>query len=123
LIRNLNLAVAAAGWILYPGSNPVTDFWRRNTDPTMNPFRGLYHANAFDLAIMLPYFFVMTILAVYGIHRYALVYNYFKNRKNVAGPPPEVKVWPRVTVQLPIYNGVRLSARAAGYSGAGRFDG
>jgi cellulose synthase/poly-beta-1,6-N-acetylglucosamine synthase-like glycosyltransferase len=104
LIRNLNLAVAAAGWILYPGSNPVTDFWRRNTDPTMNPFRGLYHANAFDLAIMLPYFFVMTILAVYGIHRYALVYNYFKNRKNVAGPPPEVKVWPRVTVQLPIYN-------------------
>jgi len=82
----------------------VTDFWRRNTDPAMNPFRGLYHTNAFDLAIMLPYFFVMTILAVYGIHRYALVYNYYKNRKNVAGPPPEVKVWPRVTVQLPIYN-------------------
>ena len=41
---------------------------------------------------------------MYGIHRYALVYNYYKNRKNVAGPPPEVKVWPRVTVQLPIYN-------------------
>jgi cellulose synthase/poly-beta-1,6-N-acetylglucosamine synthase-like glycosyltransferase len=104
LIWTHNVAVSAAEWILHPGSNPVTDFWRRNTDPAMNPFRGLYHTNAFDLAIMLPYFFVMTILAVYGIHRYALVYNYYKNRKNVAGPPPEVKVWPRVTVQLPIYN-------------------
>ena len=53
---------------------------------------------------MVPYFFVMIILAAYGIHRYALVYNYYKNRKNVAGPPPEIAAWPKVTVQLPIYN-------------------
>ena len=53
---------------------------------------------------MIPYFLVMTILAVYGIHRYALVYNYYKNRKRIAGPPPEISAWPRVTVQLPIYN-------------------
>jgi cellulose synthase/poly-beta-1,6-N-acetylglucosamine synthase-like glycosyltransferase len=53
---------------------------------------------------MLPYFAVMTVLAVYGIHRYQLVYNYFKNGKNVPGPPPSVTEWPRVTVQLPIYN-------------------
>src|SRR4029077_15424934 len=58
----------------------------------------------FDLAIMLPYFLVLTILAMYGIHRYALVYHYFKNHKHVPGPPPEVRGWPRVTVQLPIYN-------------------
>ena len=83
------------------GSNPVTVYFRRLVDPT---FRGLYQANAFDLAIMLPYFFVMAILAMYGLHRYALVYNYFKHRRNVPGPPPEVAVWPRVTVQLPIYN-------------------
>jgi cellulose synthase/poly-beta-1,6-N-acetylglucosamine synthase-like glycosyltransferase len=83
------------------GSNPVTVYFRRLVDPT---FRGLYQANAFDLAIMLPYFFVMAILAMYGLHRYALVYNYFKHRKNVPGPPPEVAAWPKVTVQLPIYN-------------------
>ena len=53
---------------------------------------------------MLPYFFVMSILAMYGIHRYALVYNYFKHRKNVPGPPPEVERGRKVTVQLPIYN-------------------
>jgi cellulose synthase/poly-beta-1,6-N-acetylglucosamine synthase-like glycosyltransferase len=83
------------------GSNPVTGYFRRLVDPT---FRGLYQANAFDLAIMLPYFFVMAILAMYGLHRYALVYHYFKNRKNVPGPPPPVSTWPKVTVQLPIYN-------------------
>jgi cellulose synthase/poly-beta-1,6-N-acetylglucosamine synthase-like glycosyltransferase len=84
--------------------NPFSNYWRRNTDASLNPFRGLYATNAFDVAIMIPYFFVMTVLAVYGIHRYALVFNYYKNRKHVAGPPPEISVWPRVTVQLPIYN-------------------
>jgi len=82
-------------------SAPFLHYWRRLVDPT---FRGLYQVNAFDLAIMLPYFFVMTILAMYGIHRYQLVYNFYKNRKNVPGPPLEMTMWPKVTVQLPIYN-------------------
>ncbi len=47
---------------------------------------------------------MLVILACYGIHRYALVYRYFKNRHRVPGPPPEMERWPRVTVQLPIYN-------------------
>ena len=87
--------------LLFWDSNPVTTYFRRLVDPT---FRGLYQANAFDLAIMLPYFLVMAILAMYGLHRYALVYHYFKNRKNVPGPPLPVAEWPKVTVQLPIYN-------------------
>jgi cellulose synthase/poly-beta-1,6-N-acetylglucosamine synthase-like glycosyltransferase len=87
--------------ILFKGGSPINSYWHRLVDPT---FRGLYQANAFDLAIMLPYFFVMVILAIYGIHRYALVYNYFKHRRNVAGPRPPIETWPRVTVQLPIYN-------------------
>jgi cellulose synthase/poly-beta-1,6-N-acetylglucosamine synthase-like glycosyltransferase len=102
--HNLASVASVTGSLLHPSSNPVTDFWRRNMDPTLNPFKGLYAPNAFDMAIMLPYFFVMTVLACFGVHRYALVYNYFKNRKHVAGPPPELKEWPRVTVQLPIYN-------------------
>jgi cellulose synthase/poly-beta-1,6-N-acetylglucosamine synthase-like glycosyltransferase len=87
--------------VLFLGGDPFSSYWHRLVDPT---FRGLYQANAFDLAIMLPYFFVMVILAVYGIHRYALVYNYFKNRRNIAGPPPPIEEWPKVTVQLPTYN-------------------
>jgi len=99
--------MAISTWILKlavlfaPAATPLGDYWRRITDRT---FAGIYQANAFDLAIMLPYFLVMAVLATYGIHRYALVYNFFKHRKNVPGPPPEVKQWPRVTVQLPIYN-------------------
>ena len=53
-------------------------------DPT---FRGLYQANGFDLAIMLPYFLVMVVLAAYGIHRYVLVYNFFTSQERPAGPP------------------------------------
>jgi cellulose synthase/poly-beta-1,6-N-acetylglucosamine synthase-like glycosyltransferase len=92
-----------AAWLI-PAANPVTDYWTRNMDPLKNPFRGLYQLNSFDLAIMLPYFAVMIVLAVYGTHRYALVYRFFKHRKNVAPPPPEISTWPKVTVQLPIYN-------------------
>ena len=74
------------------------------SDPLSNPFQGLYQVNSFDLVVMTPYFVVMIILAMYGIHRYVLVYNFFKNRKRIAPPPPEISEWPRVTVQLPIYN-------------------
>lgn len=87
--------------LLVVQSNTLSHYWTKLVDPT---FRGLYQPNFFDLAIMLPYFLVMSVLAMYGIHRYQLVYNFFKNRKNVPGPPPPVTAWPRVTVQLPIYN-------------------
>ncbi|HTV58876.1 MAG TPA: cellulose synthase family protein [Verrucomicrobiae bacterium] len=89
---------------LQPGANPLTEYWRRNMDPSLNPFKGLYQLNSFDIAIMAPYFIVLVILAAYGIHRYTLVYNFFRHRKNAAGPPPALAAWPRVTVQLPIYN-------------------
>jgi cellulose synthase/poly-beta-1,6-N-acetylglucosamine synthase-like glycosyltransferase len=89
-----------AQW-LGPSGDPFSGYWRKLTDRT---FSGIYQANAFDLAIMIPYFLVMVILSAYGIHRYALVYEYFKNRKNAPGPPPAITTWPTVTVQLPIFN-------------------
>jgi len=68
-------------------------------------FRGLYRLNSFDLALLIPYFLVLFILAFYGIHRYVLVYMYYRNRKNHAGEPPRrFAEVPRVTVQLPIFN-------------------
>jgi cellulose synthase/poly-beta-1,6-N-acetylglucosamine synthase-like glycosyltransferase len=75
--------------------------WQRLTDKT---FRGLYQTNAFDLAILLPYFAVLLVLAAYGGHRYWLVYNFFKHRHVEPGPPPAVIQWPKVTIQLPIFN-------------------
>ncbi len=84
--------------------NPILVYLHRQTDPQLNPFRGLYQANAFDLTMMIPYFIVLGILALYGMHRYWLVYEYFKYRRNVPEKPPEPADWPKVTIQLPIYN-------------------
>jgi cellulose synthase/poly-beta-1,6-N-acetylglucosamine synthase-like glycosyltransferase len=68
-------------------------------------FRGLYQPNAFDMALLIPYFTVLILLASYGIHRYVLVYLYYKKRNNrTTGPLSRFPDLPRVTVQLPIFN-------------------
>jgi cellulose synthase/poly-beta-1,6-N-acetylglucosamine synthase-like glycosyltransferase len=68
-------------------------------------FQGLYHANGFDIALLIPYFVVLILLASYGLHRYVLVYLYYKNRKNrTMEPPGHFDELPRVTVQLPMFN-------------------
>jgi cellulose synthase/poly-beta-1,6-N-acetylglucosamine synthase-like glycosyltransferase len=68
-------------------------------------FKGLYHANAFDMALLIPYFFVLVLLATYGIHRYTLVYLYYKHKKKrTTDSDQKFAELPRVTVQLPIFN-------------------
>src|SRR5215470_10539373 len=68
-------------------------------------FKGLYRLNGFDLALLIPYFIVLLVLASYGVHRYVLVYLYYKHRKNKAEEPPtRFAELPRVTIQLPIFN-------------------
>jgi len=94
-------------WVLYNGAwpapeNPLARYWHELVE--RDPFTGLYELNSFDLAVMTPYFLVLGVLACYGLHRYWLVYNFYKYRHNVPGPPPEVATWPKVTIQLPIYN-------------------
>ncbi len=70
-------------------------------------FTGLYQVNAFDLALLIPYFIVLTILAAYGAHRYWMVYLYYKHKKSKTTEPAAhfpLDDLPRVTVQLPIFN-------------------
>ena len=68
-------------------------------------FQGLYHPNAFDTALLIPYFIVLILLASYGAHRYVLVYLYYKNKKNrTTEPSAHFSDLPRITVQLPIFN-------------------
>ena len=74
----------------------------QTTDET---FKNLYHWNGFDAALLLPYFAVMILLAIYGVHRYTLVYLYYKHRGNYRPDPPlHFDELPNVTVQLPIFN-------------------
>lgn len=68
-------------------------------------FRGLYSWNWFDAVILLPYFAVMIWLAIYGIHRYQMVYLYYRYRKNYdPNPKAYFTELPVVTIQLPIFN-------------------
>jgi cellulose synthase/poly-beta-1,6-N-acetylglucosamine synthase-like glycosyltransferase len=68
-------------------------------------FKGLYHWNLFDALMLIPYFAVMIVLALYGIHRYTMCYQYFKYRRNYdPNPPQHFDELPLVTVQLPIFN-------------------
>jgi len=94
---------------LETGSNSVAEIFRRWLAP--HPFAGLLQWNAFDLTIVALYFVVLGVLAIYGLHRYWLVYWYFRYRRNVPGPPPAVERWPKVTIQLPLYNERYVAAR------------
>jgi cellulose synthase/poly-beta-1,6-N-acetylglucosamine synthase-like glycosyltransferase len=57
------------------------------------------------------YFFVLVILAVYGWHRYYLVYLYIKNKDQQPVPDATFEQLPPVTVQLPIYNEMYVADR------------
>src|SRR4029078_8901845 len=66
-----------------------------------------------DPLILVLYFFVLSILAIYGWHRYYLVYLYMKHRDKapcgpVPAPPAEL---PRATTPLPIYNELHVADR------------
>ncbi len=69
-----------------------------------DPFRGIYQPNAFDLSILIPYFTILIILSIFGIHRYHLTFLYMRNRKNAPKPKGQFETLPRITVQLPMYN-------------------
>ena len=57
------------------------------------------------------YFFILIILAVYGWHRYYVVYLYKKNRGKGPKPGPLVDPPPIVTIQLPLYNETYVADR------------
>ena len=54
--------------------------------------------------ILASYFFVLLILAVYGWHRYYLVYVYMKHKHEQPVPKSHFDQLPVVTIQLPLYN-------------------
>src|SRR6516165_6744835 len=57
------------------------------------------------------YFFVLIILAIYGWHRYYLVYLYVKHRDNQPKAGPPLDPLPVVTIQLPLYNEMYVADR------------
>ncbi len=88
--------------MLFFASRGVGHFFHKLNDPT---FQHLYQWNAFDATLLIPYFVVMVVLAFYGVHRYQLVWLYYRHRKKqTVEPPQHFAELPRITVQLPIFN-------------------
>ncbi|MBI2834094.1 MAG: glycosyltransferase [Acidobacteria bacterium] len=64
-----------------------------------------------ETLILAVYFFVLSILAIYGWHRYYLVYLYMKHKENIPKLVPPLERLPRVTLQLPLYNEMYVADR------------
>jgi cellulose synthase/poly-beta-1,6-N-acetylglucosamine synthase-like glycosyltransferase len=101
LTSDANLVFSAV--TMYAAPRGVGPYLRQHLlDKT---FQGLYHTDSFDRALLIPYFIVLIMLAGYGMHRYILVYLYYKHKKNrTTEPAAYFEDLPRVTVQLPIFN-------------------
>ena len=89
----------AAFAFLAPGSNRFLDSLFDET------FAGIHRLEWFDYALMLPYFGVLIILSVYGMHRYEMIRAYFKTKHKLRSVPASTFAeLPQVTIQLPLYN-------------------
>jgi cellulose synthase/poly-beta-1,6-N-acetylglucosamine synthase-like glycosyltransferase len=79
---------------------------------TDDTFTGIYQLSFFDWALLIPYFGVLIILSIYGLHRYETMRMYLKHRKRLPREPAQkFAELPRVTVQLPLYNERYVVAR------------
>src|SRR5438445_2866578 len=64
-----------------------------------------------ETLVLVAYFFVAIILAIYGWHRYYLVFLYMSNRDKKPQSGPQLDPLPVVTVQLPLYNEMYVADR------------
>ncbi len=59
---------------------------------------------AIEVALLIFYSIVLLMLVVFGLHKYFLLYLYRRHRDSPLYASCEIKDYPRVTVQLPVYN-------------------
>src|SRR5438445_10364387 len=64
-----------------------------------------------ETLVLVAYFFVAIILAIYGWHRYYLVFLYMSHRDKKPQSGPQLDPLPVVTVQLPLYNEMYVADR------------
>ena len=57
------------------------------------------------------YFAMLIGLSCYGLHRYWMIYLYYKHRKEMSTPAGRLDPLPKVTVQLPLYNEMYVAER------------
>jgi cellulose synthase/poly-beta-1,6-N-acetylglucosamine synthase-like glycosyltransferase len=88
--------------LAFLATNTFDQLRRGLTDKT---FADIHTLSWFDWAILIPYFGILCVLSLYGLHRYEVIHSYFKNRKKATGEPPvRFTELPPVTIQLPLFN-------------------
>jgi cellulose synthase/poly-beta-1,6-N-acetylglucosamine synthase-like glycosyltransferase len=75
-------------------------------EKTARNISSLYQLDAFDWTVLIIYFGILTVLAIYGVYRVKQVIDFWRYSKF----PPQPKGWfneaelPLITVQLPLFN-------------------
>lgn len=93
---------SAAPILLFAAQSTTDRLWTQLFDDT---FAGIHQPALFDYALMVPYFALLAVLSVFGLHRFEILWRYHRNKhKLVQSPPGYFEELPRVTIQLPIYN-------------------
>src|SRR5436190_23598259 len=62
-------------------------------------------------AAVICYVTILAAVAMYGFHRYVLLYLYLKHKKDIYQPLGTFSELPRVTVQLPMFNEEMVAER------------
>ncbi len=64
-----------------------------------------------ELSVVVGYALLLCILSIYGSHRYAMAYLYFRHKYRLQTPRARFDRLPRVTIQLPIFNEMYVTER------------
>src|SRR5256884_449005 len=75
-------------------------------DKTVGNISSLYQLDAFDWTVLIVYFGILTILAIYGVYRVKQVTEFWRYRKFPPSPKATLaeSELPHITVQLPLFN-------------------
>jgi cellulose synthase/poly-beta-1,6-N-acetylglucosamine synthase-like glycosyltransferase len=91
--------------IAFLAASPASQWSRFQRGLFDDTFAGIHSLSWFDYAILVPYFTVLIILSIYGLHRYHVIRTYFKHKRKLSqGPVRRFEKLPKVTIQLPLYN-------------------
>ncbi|MEQ8768482.1 MAG: glycosyltransferase family 2 protein [Planctomycetota bacterium] len=66
---------------------------------------------SWQVAALGAYLTILGLLSIYGLHRYHLIWLYYRHRRRRELSPPETTSTPRVTVQLPLFNEACVAER------------
>ncbi len=70
--------------------------------------------SALELSVVIAYALLLLLLSVYGSHRYAMAYLYYRHKYRLPTAKGRFEKLPRVTIQLPIFNEMYVTERLIG---------